>query len=108
MSMRFKPRRRKAPWVQPSDGIEPAVGLAEAEGVEEWTATADAAKSGVPAALSFPTAVGAAEEDIGRMLGTLTVKRGADGGIRIEAPAHTARALMSLFEGMARLLGTAA
>jgi superfamily II DNA or RNA helicase len=53
-----------------------------------------------------PTNVG--QQEIGRMLGALTVERAADGGVRIEAPPHAARALMSLFEGMARLMGAAA
>ena len=40
-----------------------------------------------------------------RLFDALTVERGADGGIRIEAPPHAARALVSLLDGMARLLG---
>ena len=52
----------------------------------------------------FPAARG----DLGRLFEDLTVKRGPDGGIGIEAPPHAARALVSLFEGMARLLGAAA
>jgi hypothetical protein len=57
---------------------------------------------------SFPGISDVGQEEIGRMLGALTVERGADGGVRIEAPPHAARALMSSFEGMARLLGAGA
>ena len=44
--------------------------------------------------------------EVGRLLGSLTVERRADGGIHLTAaPPQAARALLSLFEGMARLLG---
>jgi hypothetical protein len=46
--------------------------------------------------------------DIGQLLAALTVERLASGRLRIEAPPPAARALMSLFEGMARLMATAA
>ena len=49
----------------------------------------------------------ASPDDVDRLFEALTVERGADGGIRIQAPAHAARALVSLFAGMARLLGAA-
>jgi hypothetical protein len=49
----------------------------------------------------------AAGGDVASLFAALTVQRGADGGIRIDAPPQAARALMSLFQGMARLMGTA-
>ena len=63
------------------------------------------ARRGAP---SFADVSDVGQEEIGRMLGALAVERGEDGGVRIEAPPHAARALMSLFEGMARLMGAAA
>ena len=47
---------------------------------------------------------GADAAEVARLLGSLTVERRADGGIHLTAPPQAARALMSLFEGMARLL----
>ena len=44
-------------------------------------------------------------DEVARLFEALTVQRAADGGIRIEAPPHAARALVSLLDGMARLLG---
>jgi hypothetical protein len=44
-------------------------------------------------------------DEVARLFDALTVQRGADGGVRIEAPPHAARALVSLLDGMARLLG---
>lgn len=41
---------------------------------------------------------------VARLFDALTVQRVADGGIRIEAPPHAARALVSLLDGLARLL----
>jgi superfamily II DNA or RNA helicase len=43
--------------------------------------------------------------EVGRLLGSLTVERRADGGIHLTAPPQAARALLSLFDGLARLLG---
>jgi SNF2 family DNA or RNA helicase len=55
------------------------------------------------------TPAGPADErdEVARLFDALTVQRGADGGIRIEAPPHAARALASLLDGMARLLSNA-
>jgi hypothetical protein len=50
---------------------------------------------------------GADGDDIGRLLGAVTVERLADGGVHLTAPPQAARALVSLFEGMALLLGRA-
>jgi superfamily II DNA or RNA helicase len=44
-------------------------------------------------------------DDVARIFEAITVKRGPDGGISIEAPPQAARALVSLLDGMARLLG---
>ena len=44
------------------------------------------------------------ESDVVRLLATVTVERAADGGISLKAPPDAASALVSLFEGMARLL----
>ena len=44
-------------------------------------------------------------DDVDRLFESLKVEKAPDGGIRIQAPAHAARALVSLFAGMARLLG---
>jgi superfamily II DNA or RNA helicase len=44
-------------------------------------------------------------DQVARLFDALTVQRASDGGIRIEAPPHAARALVSLLDGMARLLG---
>ncbi len=97
-----------APEPETGDEIEPTVVFSDADGVEGAPAIANPATSGAQDAPSFPGISDVSQEDIGRMLGALTVERGADGGVRIEAPPHAARALMSLFEGMARLMGAAA
>ena len=47
----------------------------------------------------------ASQDEVGRLFEALAMEKSADGGIRIQAPAHAARALVSLFAGMARLLG---
>jgi hypothetical protein len=46
--------------------------------------------------------------DVGGLFAAIGVQRRADGALLIEASPHAARALMSLFEGMARLMATAA
>ena len=45
---------------------------------------------------------------VARLFSSVTVNRRNDGGVVIEAPPETARALVSLFEGMSRLLAAAA
>jgi superfamily II DNA or RNA helicase len=59
-----------------------------------------------PVAVSAETAVVASDGggEVARLFEALTVQRNADGGIRIEAPPHAARALVSLLDGLARLL----
>jgi hypothetical protein len=67
-----------------------------------------AAEAVSPAAVTGPlNPAGPADDrdEVARLFAALTVQRGADGGIRIEAPASAARALVSLLDGMARLLG---
>ncbi|HEX3696586.1 MAG TPA: DEAD/DEAH box helicase [Polyangia bacterium] len=91
----------------PTDGVE-AMALADDDVVAQSPVTSSGQTERSEAdAPSLPSAIGDAEESVGHMLRALSIKRSADGGIRIEAPSHAARALMSLFEGMARLLGTA-
>ncbi len=97
-----------APEPETEDGIEPTLVFADGDAVEGAPAITDQPTSGAQHPPSFPGIRDVGQEEIGRMLGALTVERGADGGIRIEAPPHAARALMSLFEGMARLMGAAA
>lgn len=48
------------------------------------------------------------EGDVSGLFAALRVERTANGTIRIEAPPPTARALMALFEGMARLMDASA
>jgi hypothetical protein len=43
-------------------------------------------------------------DELGALFSALTVERAPDGRLRIEAPPHAARALATLFEGMATLL----
>ena len=54
-----------------------------------------------PPALAVDTAA-----PVRQLFDALRVERGADGSLRIEAPPAAASALVSLFEGMARLLST--
>jgi hypothetical protein len=68
----------------------------------------DREEPGVAGPAAFPSRDGTDGEDLGHLLGALTVERSADGGVHLTAPPQAARALMSLFEGMARLLGRAA
>jgi hypothetical protein len=46
--------------------------------------------------------------DVDRLFGSVSVRRRDDGGVVIEAPPDAARALVSVFEGMARLMAAAA
>jgi hypothetical protein len=56
--------------------------------------------------LQAPGSVGeGADADVARLFEALSVQRSADGGVRIEAPPHAAKALVSLLGGLARLLG---
>jgi superfamily II DNA/RNA helicase len=71
---------------------------------EELVAAADPAGEGDVAAVRRPPSEG----DISGLFAALRVERAADGAIRIEAPPTAARALMTLFEGMARLMDTSA
>ncbi len=74
-------------------------------GVDDLMAAAEPAelrRQGTPA---LRDGASASSDDVERLFEALTVERGADGGIRIQAPPHAARALVSLFAGMARLLG---
>jgi hypothetical protein len=97
-----------APDPETGDEIEPTVVFSDRDRVDGAPAMANPATSRAQDAPPFQGISDVGQEDIGRMLGALTVERGADGGVRIEAPPHAARALMSLFEGMARLMGAAA
>ena len=47
-------------------------------------------------------------DDVARLFSAVRVSRRDDGGVVIEAPPETARALVSLFEGMSRLMAAAA
>jgi hypothetical protein len=59
-------------------------------------------------AVATPQGVGIATANVAGLLAAVTVERREDAGVRIEAPPHAAQALMSLFEGMARLMANAA
>lgn len=50
----------------------------------------------------------APHDDVARLFGAVRVERRADGAVVIEAPPEAARALVSLFEGLTRLMATAA
>lgn len=50
----------------------------------------------------------ATSSSVARLFEALRVERGADGGLRIEAPPAAATALASIFDGMARLLSSVA
>jgi superfamily II DNA or RNA helicase len=47
-----------------------------------------------------------ADSGVSQLLGALSVQQSADGGVTITAPPHAAQALVSLFDGMARLLSS--
>jgi superfamily II DNA or RNA helicase len=92
----------------PSDEVEPGMVFADDDVVAQPPqASSNPTGKGPEGTPLLPTAVGDAGESVEHLLGALTVRRSADGGVRIEAPLHAAHALMSLFEGMARLLGAA-
>ena len=97
---------------------EARVGAPSAEEPAEDALTAEAAEdppaivAEAPVAATLPPLASQVADivssDVERLLSAVTVGRRDDGGVRIEAPAHAARALMSLFEGMARLMASAA
>jgi hypothetical protein len=76
--------------------------------------TSDGAAAGEAAALeaggppAIPAVAAVSNVEVPRLFEALRVERSADGGLRIEAPPEAARALMSLFDGMARLMAAAA
>lgn len=83
-------------------GDDELEGVQDAEASEEETGRKDAAAGAEPMmAPNTPSSVGA-------LLGALTVSRTPEGRVNIEAPPEAADALISLFEGMARLLGARA
>jgi superfamily II DNA or RNA helicase len=92
----------------------PEVGDDDLRGEEEATAEAGEAppdSDGAPApiasaALEAPAAAPPGG-DVDRLFGSVSVRRRADGGVVIEAPPDAARALVSMFEGMARLMAAA-
>ena len=71
---------------------------------EELVAAADPAGEGDAPAVPRPPSEG----DISGLFAALRVERAEDGAIRIEAPPTAARALMTLFKGMAQLMDTSA
>ena len=71
---------------------------------EELVAAADPGAAGDHPGPRRP----ASEGDVSGLFAALRVERAANGAIRIEAPPHAARALMALFEGMARLMDASA
>jgi superfamily II DNA or RNA helicase len=78
---------------------------AATSGADELVAAAEPSDLRGPGTPSLRDDAPASQDDVDRLFEALTVEKGADGGIRIQAPAHAARALMSVFAGMARLLG---
>jgi superfamily II DNA or RNA helicase len=77
------------------------------EGVAAGPALLVAGEGQAPVAVEAAAGLAVAASDggeVARLFETLTVQRNADGGVRIEAPPHAARALVSLLEGLARLL----
>jgi SNF2 family DNA or RNA helicase len=58
--------------------------------------------------VSTPSLALAGLDGVSTLFGAVAVQRRADGGLVIEAPPQAARALQSLFEGMARLMAIAA
>ncbi len=60
----------------------------------------------VPEDTELPIApAGGGVADVAQLFQALHVECAPDGGLRIEAPPHAAAALISMFEGMAKLLG---
>jgi hypothetical protein len=82
---------------------DPAASGADADRAD----AAGAAEPSAGAALSGPAPVAPAG-DVDRLFGAVSVRRHDDGGVVIEAPPDAARALVSMFEGMARLMAAAA
>jgi superfamily II DNA or RNA helicase len=71
----------------------------------------EAAETGVarePVAPTGNQTAAAAGGDVDRLFGSVSVRRRDDGGVVIEAPPDAARALVSMFEGMARIMAAAA
>ena len=97
---------------------EPSPDAAEPGGlpveVEELVAAAVPAQPEVVAPAAEPVSLPPlpagvpATLPVARLFDALRVDRGADGSLRIEAPPEAAAALAALFDGMARLLSTAA
>jgi hypothetical protein len=84
------------------DEDQDASAPAEAPGGQPELAPALGPESAVTKSPNILKHADAAE--VGRLLGSLTVERRADGAIHLTASPQAARALISLFEGMARLL----
>jgi hypothetical protein len=71
----------------------------------------EAAETGVarePVAPTGNQTAAATGGDVDRLFGSVSVRRRDDGGVVIEAPPDAARALESMFEGMARLMAAVA
>jgi len=89
----------------PRDEGQDASAPATAHGGQPQLPPALGPQAAVP---TSPTIVDEADAaEVGRLLGSLTVERRADGGVHLTATPQAARALMSMFDGMARLLASA-
>ena len=94
--------RRRNPLV-PAPVAEPSAPDWSRE-AKELVAAANPRGEGEAPAVRRPPSEG----DVSGLFAALRVERAADGAIRIEAPPPAARALMALFEGMARLMDASA
>jgi hypothetical protein len=91
------------------DGADPSnATVQDLGGGDDAEAAEPGALAGQGAAASTPSLAPAVQDGVATLFGAVAVQRRADGGLVIEAPPQAARALQSLFEGMARLMAMAA
>jgi hypothetical protein len=90
------------------DGADPSTAIVQDLGGGDAEAAEPGALAGQGAAASISGPAPAVEDGVAALFGAVAVQRRADGGLVIEAPPQAARALQSLFEGMARLMAMAA
>ena len=83
---------------------ESSAGEARADSAVDIAPRAETGGARGEASAPAPTPSG----EVDRLFGAISVRRLDDGGVVIEAPPEAARALVSVFEGMARLLAAAA
>ena len=106
-----------APKTRAEADRAPEPGIAAEEALDELVAAADEGRDAAPAGRAplpppAPTPPAAASSaptaprpgDVRDLLSRMSLVRGADGGVRVEAPPESAATLAALFEGLAALL----